>query len=207
MGDRIVPEADRNVACRGRLPEGTMSDMKTALLVIDAQESFRVRADWAETHNPAVIDRIVQLAEAARERDEPVYWVLHSEPGSGGVFDPALGHVRLMAELQPGDEPVIVKTTINAFTSTDLEQRLRAAGVERIVICGIRTEQCVETTTRVASDLGFEVAFVVDATTTTAIGDLSAAAIVERTAAVLEAREFAKVVTTADVVAGTPAVR
>jgi nicotinamidase-related amidase len=184
-----------------------MNDMKTALLVIDAQESFRVRADWAETHNPAVIDRIVQLAEAARERDEPVYWVLHSEPGSGGVFDPALGHVRLMAELQPGDEPVIVKTTINAFTSTDLEQRLRAAGVERIVICGIRTEQCVETTTRVASDLGFEVAFVVDATTTTAIGDLSAAAIVERTAAVLEAREFAKVVTTADVVAGTPAVR
>ncbi len=184
-----------------------MVGMKTALLVIDAQDSFRVRDDWSETHNPEILDRIVQLVEAFRERDEPVYWVLHSEPGSGDVFDPALGHVQLMAELLPrDDEPVIVKTTINAFTSTDLESRLRAAGVERLVVCGIRTEQCVETTTRVAADLGFEVLFVVDATTTTAIGELSAAAIVERTAAVLEAREFASVVTTADVVAGAPAV-
>jgi nicotinamidase-related amidase len=182
--------------------------MKTALLVIDAQESFRVRADWPDTHNPTVLDRIVQLVDAAHDRDEPVFWVLHSEPGSDDVFDPALGHVRLMAELRPrDDEPVIVKTTINAFTSTDLEQRLRAAGVERLVVCGIRTEQCVETTTRVAADLGFDVVFVVDATTTTAMGELSAAAIVERTAAVLEARGFASVVTTADVVAGTPALR
>ena len=95
-----------------------------------------------------------------------------------------------MAELQPGvDEPVLRKTTINAFASTDLDERLRAADVERLVIFGIRTAQCVETTTRAAADLGFDVAYVADATTTATIGALSAAHIVERTAPVLAGRE------------------
>lgn len=181
--------------------------MTTALLVIDAQESFRVDADdWASTHNPDVLDRIGRLVEAARGRGEQVVWILHQEPGSGDEFDPASGAVRVMSELQPDDtEPLLRKTTINAFASTDLEQVLRTAGAERLVICGIRTEQCVETTTRAAADLGFDVAYVADATTTSAIGSLSAADIVERTVAVLEGREFATIVTTDVVVAGAAA--
>ena len=178
--------------------------MTTALLVIDAQESFRVGDDWAQTHNPDVVERIGRLVDAARERGEAVVWVLHHEPGSGDEFDPDHGAVRVMSELQPrAGEPTLLKTTINAFASTDLEERLRGAGVERLVICGIRTEQCVETTTRAAADLGFEVAYVADATTTSAIGDLSAADIVERTVAVLAGREFATIVSTDDVVAGS----
>jgi nicotinamidase-related amidase len=74
-------------------------------------------------------------------------------------------------------------------------------GVREVVICGIRTEQCCETTARVASDLGFEVTFVADATTTSGIEGLSAAEIIERTARVLGAREFATIATTDDVVA------
>jgi nicotinamidase-related amidase len=180
--------------------------MTTALLVIDAQESFRVTDDWARTHNPEVVDRIGERVEAARKRDEPVLWILHQEPGSGDEFDPDLGAVRLMSELQPSEgEPVLRKTTINAFASTDLEERLRAAGADRLVICGMRTEQCVETTTRAAADLGFDVTFVADATTTSAIGDLSAADIVERTVTVLEGREFATIATTAHIVAGASA--
>jgi nicotinamidase-related amidase len=181
-----------------------MRPMTTALLVIDAQESFRVSDDWAQTHNPGVLEQIGRLVEASRGRGEPVFWILHNEPGSGDEFDPALGAVRVMAELQPNDdEPVLRKTTINTFASTDLEERLRAAGTDRLVICGIRTEQCVETTTRAAADLGFDVTYVADATTTSAIGDLSAADIVERTAVVLAGREFATIATTADVVAGS----
>jgi nicotinamidase-related amidase len=90
---------------------------------------------------------------------------------------------------------VIVKTTINSFTSTDLEQRLRDAGVDRLVLCGIRTEQCVETTARIATDLGFVTTVVIDATATNPAGTLSAQQVVERTAEVLSAREFAHVVT------------
>jgi nicotinamidase-related amidase len=170
--------------------------MAQALLVIDVQESFRGTERWNTISDPAVIERIGALVERFRMAGAPVFWILHSEPGSGGDFDPASGLVRVAAPLAPDpDEPVIVKTTINAFTSTDLEQRLRDAGVDRLVLCGIRTEQCVETTARIATDLGFVTTVVIDATATNPAGTLSAQQVVERTAEVLSAREFAHVVT------------
>lgn len=176
----------------------------TALLVIDAQESFRQRTDdWAGTANPAVLDNIARLVDHAREIGDPVVWITHSEPGTGGVFDPALGFVRVISELGPrDDEAAVTKTTINAFTSTDLQERLEAAGIRRVVICGIRTEQCCETTARVAADLGFDVEFVTDATTTSAIpahGALAAVSgeeIMRRTESILSARGFAAIVAT-----------
>src|ERR1700748_1083303 len=99
--------------------------MTTALLVIDAQESFRVTADdWAQTHNRQVIERIGRLVDSARARGDRVIWIPHTEPGSGDEFDPESGAVQIMSELQPaGDEPTLRKTTINAFASTDLEDR------------------------------------------------------------------------------------
>jgi len=176
----------------------------TALLVIDAQESFRQRPDdWAATANPAVLDNIALLVDHARTVGDPVVWITHSEPGTGGVFDPALGFVRVIGELAPAaDEAAVTKTTINAFTSTDLQERLQGAGIRRVVICGIRTEQCCETTARVAADLGFEVEFVTDATTTSAIpthGALAAVSgddIMRRTESILSARGFATITDT-----------
>ena len=178
----------------------------TALLVIDAQESFRQRTDeWAATANPDAVGNIARLVDHARRVGDPVAWVTHSEPGSGGVFDPTLGFVRVFDELDPRDDEIAVtKVTVNAFTSTDLEQRLRDLGVATVVVCGIRTEQCCETTARIASDLGFEVEFVTDATTTSAIeasGPLAAVSgdeIMRRTESILAARGFAIVIRTAD---------
>src|SRR3954453_19690734 len=83
------------------------------------------------------------------------------------VFDPARGHVRLIEGLKPlDDEPVLHKTSHNAFTTTNLGQYLTAHGVTEVVVTGIRTEQCCETTARLASDLGYQVTFVLDATAT-----------------------------------------
>ncbi|WP_027347150.1 cysteine hydrolase family protein [Hamadaea tsunoensis] len=144
--------------------------MKRALVVIDVQESFRQRPIWAYSSNPEVGKQVGRLAETFRAAGETVVWVLHSEPGTGGLFDPALGFVRLFAGLEPRDgEPVITKTSHNAFTTTNLQQLLTVAGVGEVVVCGIRTEQCVETTARVASDLGYAVTFVIDATATNPI--------------------------------------
>jgi nicotinamidase-related amidase len=141
--------------------------MKRALVVIDVQESFRQRESWAASSNPEIVKPVRRLTEAFRTAGETVVWVLHEEPGTGGVFDPALGFVRLMAGLEPAEnEPVIHKTSHNAFTTTNLQQRLTSAGVTEVTVCGIRTEQCVETTARVASDLGYEVVFVTEATAT-----------------------------------------
>ncbi|GID26251.1 cysteine hydrolase family protein [Paractinoplanes brasiliensis] len=141
--------------------------MTTALLVIDVQESFRQRPLWRTLHNPALIANVGRLVEAARAAGDLVVWVLHAEPGTGNLFDPESGHVRVVDELKPAPgEHVVVKTSHNAFTTTNLQQLLTAAGVTAVTTCGLRTEQCVETTTRVASDFGYAVTFVTDATGT-----------------------------------------
>jgi nicotinamidase-related amidase len=141
--------------------------MTRALIVIDVQESFRERPNWAAVSNPAIVKQVNRLVSAAREAGDLVVWVLHAEPGTNTVFDPALGHVRLMDGLEPIDgEPIVAKTSINAFTTTNLQQLLTHHGVRELSVCGIQTEQCCETTTRVASDLGYDVTFVMDATAT-----------------------------------------
>ncbi|MFI2370569.1 cysteine hydrolase family protein [Streptomyces sp. NPDC018833] len=173
--------------------------MRRALIVIDVQESFRARPLWKQIADPEIAEPVNRLVGLARSAGDLVVWVLHTEPGSGDVFDPALGHVRLLAELRrpAAGEPVLHKTSHNAFTTTDLQRILTAEGVGELWVCGIRTEQCVETTTRLGSDLGYRMVFVSDATTTNPIGGLSAEAIIERTEAVLRDR-FARIATVAE---------
>ncbi|MGW0209426.1 cysteine hydrolase family protein [Streptomyces sp. NPDC003233] len=141
--------------------------MNRALIVIDVQESFRQLPNWAAVSNPDVVAQVGRLVEAARSKGDLVVWVLHSQPGSGTAFDPAFGHVRLIDGLVPADgEPVVTKTSRNVFTTTNLQQLLTERGIREVVVCGIRTEQCCETTARVASDFGYGVTFVTDATAT-----------------------------------------
>ncbi|MFG2246333.1 cysteine hydrolase family protein [Spirillospora sp. NPDC048823] len=143
------------------------TDSDRALLVIDVQESFRRRPNWRAVSAPDIDARAARLAGAARAAGDLVVWVLHAEPGTGGVFDPELGHVRLMDGLAPAaGEPVLTKTSRNAFTTTALQQMLTGRGIRELVVCGIQTEQCCETTARLAADLGYRVTFVTDATAT-----------------------------------------
>ncbi|MEA2489365.1 MAG: hypothetical protein QOH21_1157 [Acidobacteriota bacterium] len=173
-------------------------DNNTALLVIDIQDSFKLDPRrWAERNNPAFEANVTELIAAFRDAGRPVIFVLHNDTDPG--FRPGDPEVRLMSFLDRRDgEPVIVKNTRNAFTSTDLQQRLDALGVRRLAITGISTEQCCETTTRVAADLGYDVDFVTEATLTFPIGTLSTEAIVERTEAVLRGR-FARIATVSEV--------
>lgn len=195
--------------------------MSRALLVIDAQESFRQRQNWRHVSNPDIADDCRRLVDAARGRGELVVWVLHTEPGTGNAFDPAAGHVRLLDGLDvEGDEPVLHKTSRNSFTTTRLQQLLTEHGVRELTVCGIQTEQCCETTTRLAADLGYAVEFVTDATATFPVPHRDAAAgrtadeiaadpetlgvadIVARTEYALAGR-FATIRTVAEVEAGT----
>lgn len=141
--------------------------MKRALIIVDIQKSFEQRPNWAVVSNPEIIKQVNRLVDMARASGDMVVWVMHAEPGTGSAFDPALGHVSLMDGVTPlPDEPVVTKTSANAFTTTNLQQMLTANGVRELVVCGIQTEQCVETTTRVGADLGFDLTFVTDATAT-----------------------------------------
>ena len=102
------------------------------------------------------------------------------------------------------EEIVLQKTTISAFASTDLARRLTQWEISRLRVTGIQTEQCCETTTRDASDRGYQVDFVTDATLTFAIPhwaggpELSTDEVVRRTEYALADR-FANIVSTKEV--------
>jgi nicotinamidase-related amidase len=142
--------------------------MDSALIVIDIQESFRQRPIWRELSNPELIPNVNRLVGAARATGDLIVWVRHVEPGSGGPFDPTSGFIRYVEGLAvplPG-EPELTKTSHNAFTTTNLAQLLTERGIRHLVVTGIRTEQCCETTARLGCDLGYEVSFVTGATAT-----------------------------------------
>lgn len=182
--------------------------MTRALILIDIQDSFRLQPSWVDISAPDIVDRTNRLVAAARRSGDLVVWVLHRSPGSGGPFDPANGLVVLQPGLETApDDIIVIKTSHNAFTTTNLAQHLTRAGITHLRIAGIRIEQCVETTTRLASDLGYAVELVIDACATHPLplsdgsGALTAEQVTERTAAALAGR-FATIITIGQVVTG-----
>jgi nicotinamidase-related amidase len=136
----------------------------SALIVIDVQQSFLHRSYWDDTRLPPFRHALLALIAGARARGVPVVYVLHED--GDGPFAATSGHVQPMAWLPPAPDASFTKHVHNAFTDTGLQAWLAARGVDRLIISGIRTEQCCETTTRVGSDLGFTVDFVTEATLT-----------------------------------------
>jgi len=173
---------------------------QSALLVIDAQDSFKVGPRWAKRNNPAFEKNVSALVEAYREAHLPVVFFLHTD--SDEAFTKESPSFKLMDFLKPRkDEPVMVKNTRNCFTSTTLQPYLIEKGVRRVSITGIQMEQCCETTARVAADLGYAVDFVTEATMTFPIPnwdkpgeELGVDAIRERTEYALR-RRFARITT------------
>jgi nicotinamidase-related amidase len=174
--------------------------MKTCLLVIDVQQSFAERPYFSHDGLEAFLDAQNRLIAGARERGLPLVRVLHEEPGdSSHPFSRASGLLRPLEGLRPFEAThEVTKTRHSALVGTGLDVWLVEQGVRRLLVSGIRTEQCCETTTRHASDLGWQVDFVPEATMTWAITErdgalFDAGAIRRRTAAVLHER-FARVI-------------
>lgn len=140
-----------------------MSDIP-ALLVIDVQQSFLHAPYWREDNVPVFRQNLLRLIDAAVTRGWPVVHILHED--SAGHFSAASGLVKPMTWVPDARDMVFRKQVHNAFTGTGLEAWLRERGIERMIVSGIRTEQCCETTARVASDLGFAVDYVTEATLT-----------------------------------------
>jgi nicotinamidase-related amidase len=173
---------------------------QSALLVIDAQDSFKVGPRWAKRNNPSFEENVSALVEAYRAARLPVVFFLHTD--SDEAFAKDSPSFKLMDFLKPRkDEPVMVKNTRNCFTSTTLQPYLIEKGVRRVSITGIQMEQCCETTARIAADLGYAVDFVTEATMTFPIPnwdkpgeELGVDAIRERTEYALR-RRFARITT------------
>src|SRR4051812_184133 len=148
-----------------------MSSLRTdtALVVIDVQESFRSRPYWNAAELPAYLDKQQQLIDGAQARSIPVLQVFHVE--DSGPFSLLSGNVVTMAGLAFKPTAVFYKRSHSALIGSGLDVWLIRHGIRRLIVSGLRTEQCCETTTRHASDLGFEVDYVTEATLTFAMTD------------------------------------
>lgn len=173
------------------------SHSETALIVIDVQESFRHRPYWCESDVPAFLERLQTLVDGATTQDIPILQVFHVE--EAGPFSLASGNIRTLASLSISPDAVFHKGSHSALIGSGLDVWLVRHGIRRLIVSGIRTEQCCETTTRHASDAGYEVVFVTEATLTFPMTDRNGrqwtpAEIKARTELVLENR-FARILT------------
>lgn len=174
--------------------------MTTALLVIDVQQSFAHRPYFEPAEVPAYLAAQNRLIAGFEAAGLPIVRVFHVQPDPTGAdpFSLESGLVRPLDGLRDFTPASTVhKTRHSALIGSGLDVWLTQQGVRRLVISGIRTEQCCETTTRHASDLGWDVIYVPEATLTFTMQHpdgtpLTPAQLRARTAAVLDGR-FARV--------------
>jgi nicotinamidase-related amidase len=170
--------------------------MQTAVLMIDVQQSFAVRPYWRADDVPAFLAQCNALTAGAAAQGTPVLRIFHTDGPreAGNPFAPESGLIRPLDGLAPFDAAATFeKHRHSALVGTGLSVWLREQGIRRLIVAGIRTEQCCETTTRHASDEGFEVDYVSPAMltfdmTTPSGQTLTAAQILERTQTVLAGR-------------------
>lgn len=139
--------------------------MTTALVVIDLQEAMRDTRDagnpWA---NAGAVEAAAQVLAGFRAAGLAVVHVHHHGTDPADEFHPANPLSAAMPEMLPlPGEVVVIKQGSSGFIGTDLEARLRAGGHDRLVMIGGEANMCVESTTRMAGNLGFQCIVVADA--------------------------------------------
>lgn len=154
--------------------------MTTALLLVDIQNDYFPRGAMEVVGAAEAACRAAVLLAAFRERSLPVVHIQHIAARPGATFFlPGTPGADIHASVRPREgEPVLRKHFPNSFRETPLLEHLRRQGVSRLLIAGMMTHMCIDTTTRAAADLGFSCLVAADACATRALafGDVRVAA-------------------------------
>ena len=139
-----------------------------ALIIVDVQQGFIETGYFGgNRNNPDAESNMSQILKAWRSSNRPIFHIKHNSTNEKSPLRHELPGNAIKPEVAPeGDEPVIEKSVNSAFIGTDLEQRLKDASINEVVIVGLTTNHCVSTTTRMAGNLGFKTYLVGDATAT-----------------------------------------
>lgn len=139
-------------------------DAQRALLIIDVQQGLD-DPGLGQRNNPGAEANMAALLQAFRARGLPVIHVCHDSTEADSPLRPELPGNAIKNEVRPlADETLLRKQVNSAFVGTGLEAHLRANGIGALVIVGLTTDHCVSASTRSASDLGFDVTLIADAT-------------------------------------------
>ncbi|MFD4374131.1 cysteine hydrolase family protein [Streptomyces sp. NPDC058486] len=183
-----------------------------ALIVVDVQKGFESGV-WGRRDNPGAEENMAALIDRWQETGRPVVFVRHDsvEEGSplrpeteGNVFQDFVEERRGRGA---GPEVLVTKTVNSAFYGEpDLDAWLKGVGTGQVVIVGIQTNMCNETTARMGGNLGYDVLFALDAMHTFDLAGpfgwtRTAEELTRATAVSLHGGGFARVVTTEEVLA------
>lgn len=180
---------------------------KTALVVIDTQVGMFETPGLAPVPDgESLLENVEALIGSARGSGAAIVHVRHAG-GPGHPLERGTRGWAIHPRVAPEEgEPVVDKETPDAFLRTTLRDELDSRVIERVVLAGMQTEYCVDTTCRRASGLGYDVALVADAHATWGTGTLSAAQVVSHHNEIL-ANGFAEVVPAAEVAFARPVAR
>jgi nicotinamidase-related amidase len=171
-----------------------------ALIVVDVQRSFEDPV-WGPRNNPACESNIAKLIAAFRKHDRPVVFVRHDSASPEGRLRPGTPGNRFK-DIITGTPDLLVAKSVNSafYGKPDLHAWLQERKLAGIVVCGITTNHCCETTARMGGNLGYDVLFALDATHTfdraTPDGEVIPADEIARVTAANLHGEFATVVPT-----------
>ena len=185
--------------------------MTRALLIIDMQRGFDDLDFWGPTTNPDCEANVAVLIEAWSASGDPIVVVRHDSASPSSPLHPGNPGNALVDAVAAVEPALLVSKNVNSafYGDPDLHAWLGERGIDEVVICGIQTNMCVETTARMAGNLGYDTTVVLDATRTfdlsTEVAGLgtvtrSAEELMASTALVLQGGGFARIATTAEVV-------
>jgi nicotinamidase-related amidase len=137
--------------------------MPSALVVVDVQQGMFARPLY---QGDEILSRIVVLLKRARNNGSPIIHIRHAGRAGGALEKGSAGWVHHPMVAPVAGEAIIDKDRSSAFHHTCLHERLIEMGVQRLVLCGMQTEMCVESTCRGAVALDYRVSLVADAHTT-----------------------------------------
>jgi nicotinamidase-related amidase len=138
------------------------------LILVDIQNDYFPGGKMELYQMEAAAANAVLLLSFFRERNWPIVHIQHLsiKPGAS-FFIPETFGVEIHSSVFPQiDEPIVQKNFPNSFRQTNLHEILKSHGVEELVICGAMSHICIDTTTRAANDLGYQVTLIYDACAT-----------------------------------------
>lgn len=144
----------------------------TALLLVDIQKGVDILEHWGgpsgRRNNPAAESYMKKLLGAWREKSLPIIFTRHDSWEASSPLKWSLSTGDMKDGFEPADGEIVIRKHANSsFVGTSLEIELRRLDVSRLVIIGFFTNFCVETTARMAGNLGYETYLVHDACATT----------------------------------------
>ncbi|MCU5036597.1 cysteine hydrolase [Bacillus cereus] len=139
--------------------------MKKALIVIDVQAGMYTAG--MPVHNGGkFLQTLQELIRECRSNDIPVIYIRHNGPKDHPLEKGTDGW-RIHAAIAPQEgDNIVEKTTPDSFHNTNLSEVLQEKGIEHVILSGMQTEYCVDTTTRRACSEGYKVTLVSDAHST-----------------------------------------